>query len=84
MQVPPEKIIESLKTRFTELIVLYDNDYKKESNPGQMMANKICDKYGLINVCIPSKYESKDPSDLVVHTNMSILKQIIDEKRGDR
>ena len=84
MQVPPEKIIESLKTRFTDIIVLYDNDYKKESNPGQMMANKICDKYGLVNVCIPSKYESKDPSDLVVHTDMSILKQIIDEKRGDR
>ena len=81
MQVPPEKLIESLKTRFDQVVVLYDNDYMKETNPGQMMANKICDKYDLINVCIPDKYESKDPSDLVRAANMSILKQIINEQR---
>ena len=84
MQMPAEKLIESLKERFKLILVLYDNDYDKETNPGQMMGNKICMKYGLINVCIPSKYGSKDPSDLVKNTNIAILKQIIDEKlRGD-
>ena len=69
--------------RFEKILVLYDNDYDKAANPGQMMGNKICIKYGLINVCIPSKYESKDPSDLVKNTGIGLLKQIINEQRGD-
>ena len=81
--MPAEKVIESLKERFEKILVLYDNDYDKETNPGQMMANKICMKYDLINVCIPSKYGAKDPSDLVKNTDIGLLKQIINEQRGD-
>jgi|TARA_R110000744_G_scaffold46917_3_gene103575 hypothetical protein len=81
MQMPSENLIAQLKGRFKEVLVLYDNDFSKETNPGQMMAHRICKEYNLVNICIPSKYESKDPSDLVRNENRLILKQIIDEQR---
>lgn len=82
MQMPTENLIARLKERFKEVLVLYDNDYEKETNPGQMMAHRICKEYTLINICIPSEYRSKDPSDLVRNETRLILKQIIDEQRG--
>ena len=45
--------------------VYYDNDFDKENNPGQVIAKKVCDLYGLTNICIPSQWGCKDPSDLV-------------------
>ena len=45
------------------------------------MARKICEKFNLSNICIPDKYESKDPSDLVVNVGSpNILKHIINEQ----
>ena len=68
MQTPEEKLISELKERFTTIEILYDNDFEKINNPGQTMARKICDLYGFTNICIPTNYESKDPSDLVSNT----------------
>ena len=68
MQIPEEKLISELKKRFTTIEILYDNDFDKINNPGQTMAKKICDLYGFNNICLPTNYESKDPSDLVSNT----------------
>ena len=65
MQIPDEKLISELKKRFNTVEILYDNDFDKANNPGQTMAKKICDLYGFKNICLPDKFESKDPSDLV-------------------
>jgi hypothetical protein len=65
MQIPSEKLISELNTRFNKIEILYDNDFTKETNPGQIMAKKICDLYGFRNICLPKGFESKDPSDLV-------------------
>ena len=65
MQIPEEKLISELKKRFNTVEILYDNDFNKTNNPGQTMAKKICDLYGFKNICLPDKFESKDPSDLV-------------------
>ena len=65
MQIPDEKLINKLKQRFKVINVLYDNDFQKENNPGQTIAIKICTLYNLTNICIPEKFEAKDPSDLV-------------------
>ena len=65
MQIPDEKLISELKQRFNTVEILYDNDFNKQDNPGQRMANKICDLYGLNNICLPNKLRCKDPSDLV-------------------
>ena len=69
MQIPEQKLVDNLKSRFKKIDVLYDNDFDKASNPGQTMAKKICDLYGFNNICIPTSFESKDPSDLVSNTN---------------
>lgn len=62
--LPNPNVIKELKSRFNRVYVLYDNDYTKEGNPGQTMANKLCKEYDLINLCLPSKYGCKDSSDL--------------------
>ena len=41
MQIPEQKLVENLKTRFKRIDVLYDNDFDKVNNPGQTMAKKI-------------------------------------------
>jgi hypothetical protein len=69
MQIPEEKLISELKERFNRIDILYDNDFNKMNNPGQTIARKICDLYGFNNICIPTSFESKDPSDLVSNTN---------------
>jgi len=84
MQIPTEKLISELQERFTTIEILYDNDFDKESNPGQTMAKKICDLYGFNNICIPSDLKSKDPSDLVSKVgNFNELKNILNEQRRD-
>jgi hypothetical protein len=82
MQIPDEKLISELKERFTTIEILYDNDFDKETNPGQTMAKKICDLYGFNNICIPDEFKSKDPSDLVHKVgNFNELKNILNEQR---
>jgi len=65
MHMPKETLISDLKKRFKRIIVLYDNDFHKEDNNGQLMANKICETYGLENLVIPDEYKSKDISDMI-------------------
>lgn len=78
MEVPSQDLIDDLKSRFTYILLLYDNDYDKgDKNPGQTMAVKICDKYNLINICIPDLYESKDVSDLIKNHDKDIANNII-------
>ena len=82
MQIPDEKLISELKERFNTIEILYDNDFNKENNPGQAMANKICDLYGFKNICLPNELKSKDPSDLVNKVgNFNELKNILNDKR---
>jgi formyltetrahydrofolate synthetase len=77
MQMPSEKFINHLKQRFGLVVVLYDNDFHSDTNPGQTMANKICNTYQLINVIIPAHYKSKDVSDLVKDHDIDCAKRII-------
>tara|TARA_R100000900_G_scaffold119793_2_gene94462 strand:- start:7822 stop:8883 length:1062 start_codon:yes stop_codon:yes gene_type:complete len=80
MLVPSEETIKEAQDRFKEVVVLYDNDFEKASNPGQTMAAKICSKYGLTNLKIPSHYRSKDISDLVKDHGIEIAKDVIKKK----
>ena len=80
MQMPSETLIQEIKERFEEVIVLYDNDFDSDQNPGQTMANKICQEFGLANVCIPSVYCSKDVSDLIKDHGLQVTQQLINEQ----
>ena len=82
MQVPSEKLVAELKDRFSQVDILYDNDFDKVTNPGQTMARKICGLYGFRNICIPDRYGCKDPSDLVKNVcGLNELKNILNDTR---
>ncbi len=63
--MPPKKLIAFLKRKFDEVKVLYDNDFTKDTNPGQTMALSICKEYELENICIPTELGVKDISDVM-------------------
>ena len=65
MQMPEEEFINALQERFKTVAVFYDNDFNKVDNPGQAMAIKICDKFKLGNICIPTELGVKDISDYI-------------------
>tara|TARA_R110002074_G_scaffold5185_2_gene25379 strand:- start:1768 stop:2754 length:987 start_codon:yes stop_codon:yes gene_type:complete len=69
MQMPNEKLIKTLRNRFNQIFILYDNDFDNLNNPGQTMANKICIKYDLKNIYIPSDFKVKDISDYIAKFN---------------
>ena len=77
MLMPRQSTIEEAQARFEEVIVLYDNDFDNPRNPGQEMAVKICEKYELDNLVIPSYYRSKDISDLVRDHGLQEAKNVI-------
>ena len=53
-----------LKARYKEIIVFFDNDFDKPSNPGRIGSKKLCSEHGFKRIEIPDKYQAKDPSDL--------------------
>lgn len=75
--MPPLELIQKLKLRFHTIVILYDNDYASETNPGQTMANKICSEYDLQNIIIPDHYESKDISDVIKNHGVDTAKKIL-------
>lgn len=77
MQMPSQELIDELKLRFSLVVVLYDNDFQSDDNPGQRMANKVCMTYNLINVILPAHYKSKDISDFVRDHGLDDAKRII-------
>ena len=84
MLMPQEGTIEEAQARFEEVIVLYDNDFDNPRNPGQTMAVKICEKYGLDNMVIPSYYRSKDISDLIKDHGLQEAKHVIERQENRR
>jgi hypothetical protein len=80
MQLPSEALIKTLKERFEEVIVFYDNDFGSEQNPGQTVASKICSKFGLANIYVPDIYCSKDISDLIKNRGLNVAQQLINKE----
>ena len=77
MQMPSAELIKQLSERFGIVAVLYDNDFEKETNPGQTMANKICAEFNLINIILPAHYKSKDISDLMKDHGVEVAEKIV-------
>ena len=76
---PKPQIISELKERFRTLWIFFDNDYTNPNNPGEKDAKKLCAKYGINYVIIPSKYQSKDPSDLFKNHGPEVFREAITE-----
>lgn len=76
--IPKEVVIKEILRRFKKVYLLYDNDYNKEENWGQKMAEKIISKYPEIsNLVIDEKYLSKDYSDLTFNLGRIKAKEIL-------
>jgi len=74
---PKENIIYELKKRFNNIYLLYDNDFDKKENHGQIFGLSLCKKYNLTNIVIPTKYKCKDISDLTKKVGKTKAKQIL-------
>ena len=68
----PKIIIDHLKTRFKNIVILYDND-----EPGIKQSKKIAEKYNLNTIMIPKKL-SKDISDYVAKTSLQKGKELME------
>ena len=76
--LPKPQVMNQVLDKFKNVYIWYDNDFKHtEDNPGQDNAKKLIALYPkLKNICIPSRYQSKDPSDLVKNWGVDMLKEI--------
>jgi hypothetical protein len=80
--VPKPHVISSLKQRFENIHVLFDNDFNKEINYGRMYSEKLCDEYSLHQIEIPSLYKSKDPSDLTKNHGRKLATRVLRDMIG--
>lgn len=62
--LPKESVVNELKTRFKHVFILYDNDYTKEENYGEIHGQRIAKEFGITQLSLPTILEAKDPSDL--------------------
>lgn len=77
--LPKPHIIEQLKSRFTNIFILYDNDFKSEINHGRELGSNIAAMFKLIQIEIPDEYLSKDPSDLYKNKGRDTLIKVINQ-----
>jgi hypothetical protein len=74
---PKPHIIDELKSRFKNIYLLYDNDFNKDINWGNLYGNELSLKYKINQIEIPNKYKSKDFSDLVKNHGINKSKLLI-------
>ena len=79
--LPKPQVIETLKSRYQNIIVFFDNDFNNSDNPGHKDAERLCKEYAFRMVEIPKEYKSKDPSDLFKNYGknkyLEIMKEIL-------
>ena len=74
---PKKSVIDELKSRFENIFVLYDNDFKNEINNGKIAGEKIANKFNLLDLQIPNIYQIKDPSDFLEKYGLKKTKEMI-------
>lgn len=81
--LPKPHVMQQVLDRFKNVYIWYDNDFEHEhDNPGQDNAKKLIELYpNLNNICIPSGYCSKDPSDLYKNCGAKALKHIWESQK---
>ena len=76
--VPKPQVMKQVLDTFKNVYLWYDNDFKHtEDNPGQDNARKLIESYpSLKNICIPSEFKCKDPSDFIKSYGVNGLKEL--------
>ena len=75
--LPKRHVFDQLQSRFTDIELLYDNDFDAVQNWGRIFADKFAKEFGLVDSFIPDKYKSKDFSDLVKNYNPEQARYIL-------
>lgn len=75
--LPKEHVLNELKERYTNIYVLYDNDFQSEVNNGRMLGEHLSNQFDLIQIEIPNEYKSKDPSDLCKNHGRNQVSNVI-------
>ena len=75
-------ILADLKQRYKHIYLLYDNDYNKAENWGQLNAIKVASKYEFKNIVIPDNYRCTDADELVVQHGRKELIKLMDKLIG--
>ena len=78
--LPKIGVIEELHRRFDDIYILYDNDFDKEQNWGEIYSKKLAQQFNFYNIQIQTKRECKDFSDLVKKYGAVKSKQIWDNE----
>ncbi len=75
--LPKKQVMDELFSRFETIYVFYDNDYDKSENFGKIFGNRLATMFGLIDIYIDDKYQSKDFSDLIKNVGKDKAKEIL-------
>lgn len=81
--IPKEQVLQELKNRFDVIYLLYDNDFDKPVNWGRQFGEKFAEECDLKQIEIPTKYQSKDFSDLVNNHGIEVAKEVMYELVSD-
>lgn len=80
--IPKPHVMQLVIERFKNVYLWYDNDFGRDVNPGQDNAKKLLEQFpALHNICIPARYQAKDPSDLYKMYGKQMLKTIYDDSK---
>lgn len=81
--MPKPQVMQQVLNTFKTVYLWYDNDFTHASdNPGQDNARKLIELYPFIkNICIPSSFKSKDPSDLFKNHGLYALKKVWNQQK---
>lgn len=77
--LPKQHVVQQLLDRFTNVYILYDNDYQSSINYGRILGAKMAAEFGLIQIEIPDEYQSKDSSDLCKNYGRQQVKDLINQ-----
>ena len=77
--IPKPHVVQQLKNRFTNVYVLYDNDFDSDINNGRVFGKTLADKFNLKQIEIPEEWKSKDVSDLCYNWGREVVKTIINQ-----
>ena len=75
--LPKAHVISELISRFKDIYILYDNDFRSEVNYGHEYGRKFAETFGLTQIEIPIRWHEKDPTDLCKTYGRKILREVI-------
>lgn len=75
--LPKAHVVAELSSRYKEIYVLYDNDFRSEINYGHEYGKRFANAFGLTQIEIPTEWHKKDPTDLCAAHGRKVLREVI-------